>query len=111
MHTQTNTHILACATMCRLLHPAECDLCLAPVLHPPPMSLLISGMAEEVLQETTPTALCTDLACMSGLFPDAAWPQDAAQSKKKESRTLTRIYSWIWLVSLVTPEKKLSRGV
>lgn len=105
-HPHTYTH----AHSCRLPHPVEPDLCLAPVLHPP-LSLLISGMAEEVLQETTATALCSDLACMSGLFPAAAWPQDATQSKKKESRG-----SWLPSApgSGLCPQwlrKKSSRGV
>lgn len=52
------------------------------------------------------TVLCSNLGCMSGLFPAAAWPQDAAQSKKKESRG-PRLPSppGSWLVSSVTPEK------
>lgn len=80
-HPHASTH----ARSGRLPHPAESDPCLAPVLHRP-LSLLISCTAVEVLQETTQTALCSDLACVSGLFPAAAWPQEAAQSEKKESR-------------------------
>ncbi|MED6266506.1 hypothetical protein CHARACLAT_002831 [Characodon lateralis] len=38
------------------------------LLHPP-LSLLISSTAEEVLLETAAQALSTDLACVSGLFP------------------------------------------
>ena len=82
-HPRTCTH----AHSCRLPHPLETDLCLAPVLHPP-LSLLISGTAEEVLQETTPTArsATTWPACLGYFQPPPAWPQDAAQSEKKESR-------------------------
>lgn len=50
-HPRTCAH----AHCCGLAHPAERDLRLAPVLHLP-LSLLISGTAEEVLQETTPNS-------------------------------------------------------
>lgn len=102
----------------RLPHPAEPDLCLAPALYPP-LSLLISGKAEEVLQETTPTALCSDLACMSVLFLAAAAATTAAtpasgcspEQEDRKQRILTPFYSGLWLVSSVAPEKALQRGL
>ncbi|CAB1442880.1 unnamed protein product [Pleuronectes platessa] len=63
----------------------ESDLCLAPVLHPP-MSVLISSMAEEVLQDTTPTALCSNLARMSELFPAAACVASGCSPEQEERK-------------------------
>lgn len=87
-HTLAYTHIAHTqAHSCRRPHPAEPDPCLAPVLYPP-LSLLISSAAEEVLQETTARAHCSDLACMSGAISSRRLHGFRMQSraKKKESR-------------------------
>lgn len=71
--------------------------CTSSSPHPSSLSPLISGAAEEVFQQTTPAALCFDSGCMSGLFPVAAWTQDASQRggvvggmKKKEKKRKSR---------------------
>lgn len=69
------------------MHSCRLPLCLAPVLHPPP-SLLLSSAAEGVLQETTPTAHCSDLACTSELFPAAACTASGCnpRARRKKAR-------------------------
>lgn len=63
------------------------DLCLAPVLHLL-LSLLISGVAEEVLRETTATL--TWPACLGYFQLPPARPQDAAQRQKSESQEVKK---------------------
>lgn len=69
--------------------------CASSPPHPSSLSPLISGTAEEVFQQTTPAALCFDSGCTSGLFPVAAWTQDASRrggawrikKKRKEKKS------------------------
>ncbi len=100
IHPHTSAH----AHSCRLPHPAEPDLCLAPVLHPP-VSVLISSTAEEVLQETTPKALCSDLAGVWAISSRRLASGCSPEHEERKQKTPTPTYSWLWLVSSVTPEK------
>lgn len=106
-HPRTCAH----AHCCGQAHPAERDLRLAPVLHLP-LSLLISGTAEEVLQETTPNSALFQLglhvwAISSRRLASGRSPEQ----EKRKQRTQTPIPSWLLARVLSDSGKKPSRGV
>lgn len=106
MHTQINTHALVhmhTAVACPTQQSVICVWLLSYIFLC--LCWLVAQLRKSYRRRRQ-TVLCSNLGRMSRLFPATAWPQDAAQSKKKESRGL-----WLpsrpgsWLVSSVTPEK------